>query len=148
MLTLPEFWDTISRGIQEKRCYSCQRHQSKRLRTSQNVEASCKVFTSNRKAYGPNAALLQTLIQAAVSQGKYFVRLITLIGPCHLVKKKNRRNAPDKDTGVSASGVLLLQLCSVLAGWRALTWSTCIHHSLILHWHTAAAGSNSLAQAT
>lgn len=89
-------------------CYTCQRHESKRWRTSQDVEASCKVLTSNKKAYGPNAALLQTLIQAAVSQGKYFVRLITLIGPCHLVKKEKRRNAPDKETRLSASGVLLL----------------------------------------
>lgn len=37
------------------------------------------------------------LKQASASQGKYFVRLITLIGSCHLVKKRKRRTALDKN---------------------------------------------------
>lgn len=74
-----------------------------------------KVLTSNKKAYGPNAALLQTLIQAVVSQGKYFVRLISLIGPCHLVKKEER-NAPDKGTG---SVQVVFCCCSSAVCWLA-----------------------------
>lgn len=109
-------WDTISHGKRETGCYTCQRRESKRWRTSQDVEASRKVLTSNKKAYGPNAALLQTLIQAAVSQGKYFVRLITLIGPCHLVKKEKEETLLTKKQG---SLQVVFCCCSSAVCWLA-----------------------------
>lgn len=39
---------------------------------------------------------MQTLIQPAFAKGNTLVRLINLIGPCHLVRKEERRTFSDK----------------------------------------------------